>query len=197
MNRELIKDEIKLTNDECCIVFDFGCYFPYSNSDILTFDFSLGMNKFDDYKLNHRYPNKCYQTISKKYGRKVSKLGYPYIMKLNEQSPMLLNLKVGLKGQCITTIFPIQTKMTKDKPVCGLTLHWDFDKSNFRFISYEKEDNGGWQQHNWYSYEVETDRMGDSDILLGTPQKVDDDSFTIIYSDIIELFPTPLLELVL
>ena len=197
MDRELIKDEIKLTDNECCIVFDFGCNFPYSNSDILTFSFSLGMDEFSDYKINHRYPNKCYHTISKKYGRKVSKLGYPYIIKLNEQSPMLLNLKVGLKGQHITSVFPIQTKMTKDKPVCGLIMHWDFDNNNFRFISYESTDNGIWQQHNWYSYEVKNYKLTDYDILLGKPQRVDKDSSILIYNDIIEPFPTPLFELML
>lgn len=80
----LIKDEIQLAEDECCIVFDFGCYFPYSNPEVLVFDFSLGMETIKDYKLNKRYSNKCYQTISRKYGRKVSKVGYPYVMKINE-----------------------------------------------------------------------------------------------------------------
>ena len=117
MNIELIKNEIQLADDECCIVFDFGCYFPYANSEVLTFDFALGMEEFNDYKINHRYPNKQHQTISKKYGRKVSKLGYPYIMKLSEQHPMLLCLKVGIKEQYITMIFPLQTNMTKDKPI--------------------------------------------------------------------------------
>lgn len=194
---EQIKDEIKLTDDECCVVFDFGCYFPYANFEILTFGFSLGMEEFDDYKINHRYPNRYYQTISKKYGRKVSKLGYPYIMKLNEQSPMLLCLKVGIKEQYITAIFPLQTKMTKDKPVCGLTLRYNFDESKFCFISYEKAEDGGWRRHSWYSYEVESDRLCDYDILLNTPQRVSNDSCTLIYADIIEPCPSPLLDLML
>ena len=197
MDRELIKNEIKLADDECCIVFDFGCYFPYANFEILTFDFSLGMEKFNDYKINHRYPNRHYQTISKKYGRKVSKLGYPYIMKLNEQSPMLLCLKVGIKEQYITAIFTLQTKMTRDKPICGLSLHYNFDESKFRFISHEKAEDSGWRQHNWYSYEVEKDRLCDYDILLNTPHRVSGDSYTLVYDNIIEPCPSPLLDLML
>lgn len=192
MNKELIEKELQLADDEGCIVFDFGCYFPYSNFEVLTFDFSLGMEKFDDYKINHRYPNKGYQTISKKYGRKVSKIGYPYVMKLNEQHPMLLSLKVGIKEDYITLTFPLKNKLTKDKPICGLTLHYNFDKNEFRFISYEKATNGGWWQHNWYSHKVEDDRMCDKDILLNAPHRVSDESYMLIYDDVIEPFPLSL-----
>lgn len=79
--------------------------FPYSNSNGLTFDFSLGMEEFKDYKINNRYSNKYYQTISRKYRRKVSKIGYPYVMKLNEQAPMLLTLKIGIEDKYITLVF--------------------------------------------------------------------------------------------
>lgn len=36
---EVFNNEIKLKEDECCIVFDFGCYFPYEDADHLFFDF--------------------------------------------------------------------------------------------------------------------------------------------------------------
>lgn len=32
---EVYNNEIKLKEDECCIVFDFGCYFPYEDADHL------------------------------------------------------------------------------------------------------------------------------------------------------------------
>ena len=193
MNRELelIKKEIELSDDECCIVFDFGCYFPYSNFEILTFDFSLGMEEFCDYKINHRYPNKHYHTISKKYGRKVSKLGYPYIIKLSEQSPMLLCLKVGIKEQYITAIFPIQTSMTKDKPICGLSLHYNFDKTEFCFTSCEKVTDGGWHLHRWLNYGMKDDRRSDNDILL-IPHRVNEDSYTLIFDNIIKPYSSSL-----
>lgn len=192
---KLIKNEIELADDECCIVFDLACHFPYSNFEILTFDFSLGLEKFNDLKINHRYPNRQYQTISKKYGRKVSKIGYPYIMKLNEQLPMLFGLRVGIKEQYVTLIFPLLTNMTKNKPVCGLTLHYFFEKSQFYFESYEKAENGGWLRHRWYNYEVKDDILTNNDILLNNPHAVDDDSYILIYDDIIEPYSSPLLDL--
>jgi hypothetical protein len=197
MGRDSIKDEIQLTDSECCIVFDFGCYFPYSNFNILTFGFSLGMEGFNDYKINHRYPNKGYQTISKKYGRKVSKIGYPYTMKLNEQFPILLCLKVGIKNQYITLVFLLKTNMTKDKPICSLELNYDFDKNKFYFMSHAKAESEGWYRYIWRSHEDENDEKGSNDILLSSPRKVDDNSYTLLYDDIIEPCPSSLSELLL
>ena len=201
MRRDLIKDEINLADDECCIVFDFGCYFPYSNTDILTFGFSLGAEEIHDYKINHRYPNKYYQTISKRCGRKISKLGYPYVMKLSDQTTtpitMLLCLKVGIiDEQYITAVFPLQTSLTKEKPICGLSLRYYFDKSRFCFTSYEKAENG-WHQHNWRNYEAENDIRCDTDILLNAPHRVSDEGYMLLYDNIIELYSSPLLDLIL
>jgi len=187
----LLESDIQLAEDECCIIFDFGCYFPYSNPEILTFGFSLGEEQFDDYKINHRYPNRYYQTISKKSGRKVSKLGYPYIMKLDEQGPMRLCIKVGLKEQYISLIFPINTTMTKEKPICALSLHYNFDENKFSFISYGKVDNG-WAMHRWYSHDIEDNKKCENDKVLNKPHKGEAGSLTLIYEDVIEIIPLPL-----
>ena len=146
MHGDLLKNEIQLAKDECCVIFDFGCYFPYKNTEDLTFDFSLGGKQLHDKKLNHRYPNTGYQTISRKYGRKVSKLGYPYVMKLDEQDIMLLKIKVGLCENTNTLIFPIQTYMTQDRPACVLSMNYIFDEMKVRFMSHDSKD-GGWHQH--------------------------------------------------
>lgn len=174
---------LQIKDDECCILFDFGCYFPYSNNDILTFSFSLGEEKLDDYKINHRYPNKGYSTISRKYGRNVSKFGYPYIMKLSDQQkPMLLCINIGIKDDVMTLIFPIQTNMTKDKRFCELKLNYNFTKSIFSFFSHEKQSNGGWLQTEWSNcqHNIITDR----NILLNDPNRIED-GFTLIYNNVI------------
>ncbi|WP_283697537.1 hypothetical protein [Clostridium perfringens] len=193
---EILKNEIQLAEDECCIVFDFGCYFPYSNPNGLTFDFSLGMEKFKDYKINNRYPNKYYQTISKKYGRKVSKIGYPYVMKLNEQVPMVLNLNIGIKDKCVTLVFPIHTKMTKDKPICALKFHYMFDKHEFYFISYEKAKDFGYHQHLWSSYKAEDKINKPNEIILNVSNIIND-SHTLVYGEIIEPYELSLQDLIL
>ena len=71
MFEEVFNNEIKLKEDECCIVFDFGCYYPYEDADHLFFDFEFDGQIFNDKVINHRYPNKSYQTITKKYGRRL------------------------------------------------------------------------------------------------------------------------------
>lgn len=34
---EVFNNEIKLKEDECCIVFDFGCYYPYEDAGNSTY----------------------------------------------------------------------------------------------------------------------------------------------------------------
>ncbi|WP_317312371.1 hypothetical protein [Clostridium thermobutyricum] len=191
---EIIKNEINLAEDECCLVFDLGCYFPYSNSNELNFDFTLGMEQFNDYKINNRYPNRYYKTISRKYGRKVSKIGYPYVMKLNEQNHMLLCLNIGIKDKYITFVFPIYTKMTKDKPICALKFHYMFDKNEFYFISYEKAENCGYYKHIWSSYKIEDEINNNNEILLNI-SSIDKDSNMIVYENIIEPYSLSLHDL--
>lgn len=132
-------EEINLSEDEGCIVFDFGCYL-LSNPEILHFSFNLG-EEIKDFKINHRYPNKLYQTISRKYkSGRVSRIGYPYILKLKEQdAPLLLHLEVGLKNVgTITMVFPIKTNLTKNKPICGLSLRYNFETLEFEFTTMQK-----------------------------------------------------------
>lgn len=194
---EVMENEISLAEDECCIVFDFGCYFPYSNFKDLAFDFSLGMENFSDYKLNHRYPNKCYQTISKRTGKKVSKIGYSYIMKLAEQeSPFLLCLKVGMKWEePLTMIFPVFTSMTKEKPVCGLSFRFCYDDGKFSFATHKRTKNGIASQY-WYNFKSDTkaEQRNAEAILLNSPSRVGE-SRLFIYGDIIKPFSVPLTDL--
>lgn len=191
--RETFENEIQLAEDECCIIFDFGCYFPYRNYKDLTFEFTLGMERFNDCKLNHRYPNKYYRTISRRYGRKVSKIGYSYIMKLNEQSPALLCLNIGIKNEYMTLIFPFQTKMTKDKSFCVLEFKYMFDESKFYFMS-EKKKNEHCYRHMWESHPSYHNANDDNRILLTAPCRVTD-SKSLIYKDIIEPCASSLHEL--
>lgn len=149
-NNNLFANEIQLADDECCIIFDLACFFPYSNYNILAFNFSYGTEKNADYKINHRYPNKGFQTISRKYGRKVSKIGYPFILKLNEQKLDYINISVGIKEKSIMFSVPIVTKMTKEKPICNLSLKYFFDECKFIFSTYGKSiDDDGWNVFRW------------------------------------------------
>lgn len=189
---EMIRNEIQLAEDEGCIVFDFSCYFPYLNTEILHFDFSLGEEQIKDYKLNHRYPNKGYQTISRTYGRRVSKIGYPYVVKL-EQTHFLLRINVGLKDQYISLVFPVELNLTKEKPVCGLSLNYNFDKNTFYLMSHEKAEDDGWYFYRWYSHMPEHE-ITDRDVVLPAPLAMDD-SMVAMYQICITPFPSAISDL--
>ena len=49
---EVFNNEIKLKEDECCIVFNFGCYYPYEDADHLFFDLMIRLS-ITDILINH------------------------------------------------------------------------------------------------------------------------------------------------
>lgn len=124
-----------------CIVFDLGIAPFWDNIDI---KFSLGSVELPDQKINHRYNNKSYYTITRKYGRKLSKIGYPYFFPLQSAEPshkdlwiLALSLtyhlderrekflKNNLEIEAVYPVeffFPLQVCVTKENPVCSLSL---------------------------------------------------------------------------
>ena len=178
-----------------CIVFDFGCHFPYSNQDILTFEFKVGEMQLEPYKHNHRYPNKDYVTISKKMGRRVSKLGYPMFVTIDKDLLMLLEIKIGIKDDTIDFVFPVNVKLTKEKPVCSLSLHFNFDKMSFRFYTYCKKGNG-WQSAIWTNQMSEKDKNDKNVVVMNPPTQVEDAS-VIMYHDILMPYPQALKDLLI
>ena len=120
MNLEQLEKEMQEFGNgaNACIVFDFGII---NYLEILDFSFSLGMENMKDIKLNRRYPNKTYRTISRKYGRKLSKVGYPYMLKIEEKidETILLVIRIGEKDtkNYLVMIFPLEVHLSKEKPV--------------------------------------------------------------------------------
>lgn len=136
--------------------------------------------------MNHRYPNHNYQTITRKYGRKLSKAGYPYVIKLADQQPMLLYIYIGIKEDYITLIFPLQTFLTKENPVCKLDMRYYFDDVRFYFKTYQK-DKHGLLPICWYSNEEDRENgkwPEESKRTLQPPKKTDNNRM-LIYGDII------------
>lgn len=169
----------QLQQGKGCIVFDFGLYFPYrlNENDKLIYKFQLGMEELHDVKLNHRYPNKQYYTITKTYGRKLSKCGYPYFFDLKEKEPFyaLLNLTTGLvisgEEDYFNMIFPLEVQLTTERPVCGLSLRQNFDEGRIEFVSNKSDENGyGWIPHYWSN--VLLKEKGIDVTLLETPHKI-------------------------
>lgn len=198
MRDEIINElSAEIKDGKGCIVFDLGCYFPYSNwKNVLSFKFKLGEEELEPYVLNHRYPNHGYATISKKSGRKLSKIGYPYFLELNMIHHILLTIEIGIQDQTMRLIFPVEVTLSQDKPVCGLTFHFNFknsDNPEFTFYSYKKAEDTGWYQYTWSNKEEK--EPNERDIIMEQPTFADE--YTLIYKDVITPFSQKLNELMM
>ena len=95
-------------------------------------------------RYNHRYPNRDYVTISKKMGRRVSRIGYPVFVDLNDEYFFILEIEVGIKNyKTVQLGFPVIVKLTEEKPVCNLGFRFNFDAATFQFESYYEHENDG------------------------------------------------------
>lgn len=118
MYREEVVNELgeEISKGRGSIVFDFACYFPYVQQNLLIFNFNLGKEELEPYKYNHRYPNKDYVTISKKMRRRVSRLGYPVFVNLNEEYFFILEIEIGIKDYNYSkTWFSCNCKINRGK----------------------------------------------------------------------------------
>lgn len=163
------------------INLDIRILYPYSNTDVLSFGFGLvpetikltnNVTKrfetclFNDYLLNHRYPNKNYFTVSRKFGRKISKTGYPFYERLEKINLFkTLILKIGIKNSFCFFRFNLDFELTKENRVVNLLclIHnfEDADKieSNFGidFRTYQPTNGGAYEHH----YQLGKNHFGD------------------------------------
>lgn len=131
-----IYDDLLLNEDleeKGCIVVDAGVFFPYSNQDFVIFNVTLTDDIYEkeeleelfplDKKYNHRYPNKEYLTISKKYKRRVSKIGYPFVDNIDIlNNYKYLVMTVGFGKDYSFFYIPIELHLTPDNPCTVLKL---------------------------------------------------------------------------
>ena len=173
MFEDVVKREIEseVNAGKGCIVIDIGCI--YNSRDSEVFDKmklrSVGLldnmvlrllvdgKELDDCKLNHRYPNGLYTTKSKQTGRRVSKIGYPYFVEPEDfKKKMELQLDIEfVRGENkvldkTTLLLPIQLNLDVENPVCGLSLHYQFRKTDVvKIRSYQSCEDGGWKPLIW------------------------------------------------
>lgn len=174
LDKDIFKSEVSLKENECCVVFDFRCFFPYIDYENLTFNFKLGSEIIDDYKVNTRYPNKCLKTITKKYGKKLSKIGYPYIMNLDNETDKLclLEINVGIKDKVMHLIFPLQFKFTKENRIAKVCFQFDFENPKFYFYTNDV----------MYVNSEPEDEFKNDYFVLRSPERLNN---MLIYNDVI------------
>ena len=142
LNKKEIELEpgLVLKDGEGCVVIDFGCYFPYANQKDMEIGISFDDNeKVQDSKPNHRYPNTGYSTLSRKYGKRVSRAGYPYIVKLGTTN-FIMKLHMKMSRMNIVLSFKMKCTLTKEKPVCDVEIRYLFDEGSIIIETYERKD---------------------------------------------------------
>ena len=95
--KEVLDREIVYGEDECILILDIAYYGVIENVNYLPtrLNFLVNDRQYNDFKLNHRYPNDSYLTITKTYGKYVSRLGYPVVLKLEEaKKPVKITLQI-------------------------------------------------------------------------------------------------------
>ena len=129
MHGEEVINELgeEISKGKGCIVFDFACYFPYADQDFLIFKFKLGEEELEPYKYNHRYPNKDYVTISKKMGRRVSRIGYPVFVDLNEEYFFILEIAMFIVHFYYGICSALKMLYEKYEIELYYTLFWDHE----------------------------------------------------------------------
>jgi len=212
MHGNEIYDEIseQIEQGKGCIIFDFGLFSQFRLTDAtMIFKFRLGEEQLPDMKLNHRYSNKCYYTITRKYGRRLSKCGYPYFFDLDENEPFLALLcitfgyELNEKKETADMVFPLSVQLTKDRPACTLMMKLDFDEGKIEFISHIREKND-WIPHFWSNDAISEKRMQDAGYqdrftFLESPRQIDESNprSPLIFSTLIEPFAEKATELYL
>ena len=174
MHGQIVVDELEhevVDNNKGCIVIDAGVFFPYmDNSDNpLIFSLDIGDNPLKNVKLNHRYPNRGYYTITRKYSRKLSKIGYPYFVDLSDEPRrLLLTIHEGI-GKNVTHIcIPVVVCLSENLPCCVLNLKFLLEKGEFSFKSY-KCDGNGWTDYQWTTTKKSNAEDSESEEIIGTP----------------------------
>ena len=203
--KRTILEELKpqLDQGKGCILFDFGVYFPYHlrDDERLIFEIRLGEEKMPEYKLNHRYNNKAYYTISRKKEKGLYHSGYPYFFDLNGEDPFtaILCIRTGIfqknEEKTVDILFPLIFQPTKERPAAALSLRYIFDDGILNFTSYTKDETQtGWNVHYW-SNRKKSVKCDDNYTYLEVAEANKEEMYCV-YAPFIELIPQRVEDLV-
>lgn len=200
MNQYLIK-EIKngVKNNKGCIILDLAFFIPLKLQKAYDIDFALEdsttkinagfLVKTDDYKLNHRFSNKKYLTVSKKIGFRTCKCGYPIFVDLDKKEFILRIRLFNEKNESLHLCFPIYVSLTPEKPFATFTfkLNTISGTITIKTMSYKKVDSLYEETYMYYS-NTDLPNIPASTIRhLKKPAKSPNIPNTLIYIDIIHL----------
>lgn len=150
----------KLDPELGLLIIDFGAYFPYSNQEVLNMniEFLTDLDETfvclstDDKKLNHRYANNGYVTLSRVCSRRVCKSGYFWYKDLVSLNRIkYIRFGYDMNHQMLYFIVPVVLKLDAVYNSACLTIHLDLKELNtpdFTVFSHQyfKDEHGiiGW-----------------------------------------------------
>ena len=146
---DVVKEEIQSEPNMGCLIMDLSAYFPFIDQEVCELEFRYWFENGEfvqpsDYRLNHRFNNISYRTLTKKYGRRVSRLGYPIFVSLKnaKERTFFLELKFCLNHSWYKSEFymllPMKLNMTEEKPVVFLEIRYLMDEME------NEEDDESW-----------------------------------------------------
>lgn len=193
------------------VLLDLAFFVPFNNPEDFDVQFGIVQDKSidslngkknsvvnrEDFKLNHRYSNRNIFTISKKNGRKISKLGYPVIVDLKERQ-LLLKIVLTYHDSPVTLFFPLMINLSEDNPFATLLLKFDAGNAEIVFATtkfFSADDKIAKIRHKYYSNrKIEiADEKRTEIIYFKRPIKVPNTKNALVYSDFITLFSNPIL----
>ena len=157
-------------------------------------EYCSDVNYTQDVKMNHRFPNKLYHTMSQTAGRKVSKMGYCFVDSIeNLNKKRLLCAKVESQLDVVIYMIPIQLSLTSDMPVgvCELWLNRTY-WNQFSIKTWES-DNGdddgikGWWDYIYYANIDYGSFRRKKKITLKMQKTNIPDNFVVTISDVIDI----------
>lgn len=171
-----------------CILFDISHYIEAVNlPPIFDFSFSVNGENCGDFVVNHRFPNHFYWTLSKKNGRRLSKAGYPFYIKLEKFTGELsVQVNAKMAGYHTSYLLHFLAPLTHENPVCGTAIRNDFPNKKLLVTANEPAD-ACWYPHTWEYHQLKnTPYIMDRDNVHLSGEKIGP---TILFREQIELFP--------
>lgn len=121
-----------LAEEKGIFIIDFGAYFPFCNQEILKLDCSIGTDEAilssENKKLNHRYPNKGYVTLSKKCGKHVCYSGYFWEQDIDFLNSIKhITFSFGAQGQIVNLTVPTTLSLDRNYPYTAIDCNVDLE----------------------------------------------------------------------
>ena len=182
-----LREEIQLADGEGCIIFNFGYQLSPQETD-LEISFCLGME--EEQKSEHLPLIKGHEVAVKNYGDKLSTVGYPYKVKLNESNLSIVTIhfdtkRNGVPGR-LSVSFGINGILTKEEPLANVTAL--LNHTCFTVFSIKNYDRDRIYLRKMSTYR-DMQNAPDHDELIIEPieiQEYDENSAHVIYSEVLD-----------